>query len=67
VVKVANSVTANFYGPTRHSQQCTDYVKLGVTINNLNIVCQRNHQIGGKVAIPYLDGVTLELQAKPST
>ena len=67
VVKVANSVTANLCGPAGHSQQCTDCAKLGVAMNNLNIDCQKNYQVGGKVAIPYLDGVTLELQAKSST
>lgn len=67
VVKRANSVSANLCGPTGHSKQCTDCAKLGVAMNNLNIVCQKTYQVGGKVAIPYLDGVTLELQPNPST
>ena len=67
VIKTANSVTANLCGPTPHSQQCTDCAKLGVAMNDLNIDCLNNHQVGGKVAIPYLDGVTLELQPNPIT
>lgn len=34
-------------------------------MNDLNIDCQKDYQVGGKVAIPYLDSVTLELQPKP--
>lgn len=62
VVRLANSVSANLCGPPGHSQLCTDCAKLGVAMNDLNIDCQKDYQVGGKVAIPYLDGVTLELQ-----
>jgi len=67
MVMMDNSVMASLCGPTGHSQQCTDCAKLGDAMNNLNIDCQNNYKVGGKVAIPYLDQVTLELQSKPGT
>lgn len=63
----SNYLIANLCGPTGHFQQCTDCAKLGEAMNNLNIDCQKNYKVGGKVAIPYLDQVTLELQAQPGT
>ena len=50
-------------GPTGHSKQCTGCADLGKAMNVLNVDCQQNARVGGKVSIPYLDGVTLELQA----
>lgn len=66
VVQVANSVSAFLCGPTGHAKQCTDCAKLGKATDDLNVDCQKNYRVGGKVAIPYLDRVTLTLQRSPS-
>lgn len=50
-------------GPTGHAQQFANCANLAIAMNDLNIDCQTNYQVGGSVVIPYLDGVTLELNA----
>lgn len=49
-------------GPTGHAQQFASCANLAIAMNALNIDCQNNYQVGGSVVIPYLAGVTLELQ-----
>ena len=54
-------------GPKGHSQQCAGCADLGEAMNVLNIDCTQDHRVGGNVSIPYLDGVTLELQPGTTT
>ena len=58
-LKTANSVMAVLCGFELHSKQCTDYSILGPAMNALSVDCLDNYQVGGKVAISHLDGVTL--------
>ena len=50
-------------GPTGHVQQFASCADLALALNTLNIDCQKDYQVGGRVGIPYLEGVTLELHA----
>ena len=65
-LKTANSVMAVLCGFEIHSKQCTDYTILGPAMNALSIDCLDNYQVGGKVAISHLDGVTLQLRPNPA-
>jgi len=50
-------------GPTGYAQQFAHCADLAIAMNVLNIDCQTNYRVGGSVVIPYLEGVTLELNA----
>lgn len=50
-------------GPTSHPQQFASCANLAIAMNDFNIDCQTDYQVGGSVVIPYLEGVTLQLQA----
>ena len=50
-------------GPAGHAQQFASCANLAIAMNTFNIDCQNNYQVGGTVVIPYLEGVTLQLDA----
>ena len=66
LLKTANSVSAVLCGPEPHLKQCTDCSILGPAMNALNIDCLDNFEVGGKVAIPDLYRVTLQLRPNPA-
>lgn len=44
-------------------EQCAGCGDLAISLNVINVDCTRDYMVGGKVEIPYLEGVTLELKA----
>ncbi len=54
-------------GAPGYAKQCAGCANIGIAMNALNIDCQNNYLVGGSVSIPYLDGVTLQSAANPST
>ena len=48
-------------------QQCTGCGDLAVALNDLIIDCTNNNEVGGQVAIPYLNNATLQLSLSDST
>lgn len=67
VLQKAGGAAAELCGPDNHAPQCAECANLGVAMNALNIDFQTNYEVGGNVSIPYLDGVTLQLQMPPHT
>ena len=48
-------------------QQCAGCGDLAVALNDIIIDCTNNNEVGGQGAIPYLDGVTLQLNLDDTT
>ena len=62
LLQPSNNLIVDLCGPTGHSKQCAGCADLGTVLNIVNIDCQKNYKVGGKVSIPYLDNVFLHLE-----
>lgn len=49
------------------TQQCAGCGDLAVALKNIIFDCTNNYKVGGQAVIPYLNGVTLELNINDST
>ncbi|KAL9100533.1 MAG: hypothetical protein Q9163_004106 [Psora crenata] len=58
--------TVNLCGPSGHAKQRTHCADVAIAMNSRNIDSANNSKIGGKVSVPYPDGVTLQLAANLS-
>ena len=49
------------------TKQCAGCSNIATALKDIIVDCTNNYKVGGKVAIPYLNGVTLELSLNDST
>lgn len=61
-VAISGSVAVQMCGPPNSNVQYAACANLAIALNTLKVDCAKDYMVGGAVGIPYLDGVTLELE-----